>query len=141
MPYMAVGKTIYKKKSDGSRGAKVGTTKGSIKKYMSALHANVKHKKKKYTRKVDNKMRKFGEIDYEKKEIRINPKKGDLINTILHEENHRKDPKLSEKKIIKKTEKQEKNLGISNAIKLLKRYKPDKKKTKKSITKRLLGRK
>jgi len=39
MPYMAVGNTVYKKTTDGSRGDKVGTTKGSIKKYMAALYA------------------------------------------------------------------------------------------------------
>lgn len=36
MPYEIRGKTIYKKS-----GEKVGTTKGSVKKYMAALHANV----------------------------------------------------------------------------------------------------
>jgi hypothetical protein len=38
MPYMHVGNTVYKKNADGSRGAKVGTTKGSVKKYLAALH-------------------------------------------------------------------------------------------------------
>lgn len=36
MPYEARGKCVYKK--DG--GAKVGCTKGSVKKYLAALHAN-----------------------------------------------------------------------------------------------------
>ena len=36
MPYTVRGKCIYKK--DG--GAKVGCTKGSVKKYLAALHAN-----------------------------------------------------------------------------------------------------
>lgn len=36
MPYEVRGKCIYKK--DG--GAKVGCTKGSVKKYLAALHAN-----------------------------------------------------------------------------------------------------
>jgi hypothetical protein len=36
MPYEVKGKCIYKK--DG--GAKVGCTKGSVKKYLAALHAN-----------------------------------------------------------------------------------------------------
>jgi len=40
MPYMAVGKTVYKKNPDGSRGAKVGTTKGSVKKYLAALYVH-----------------------------------------------------------------------------------------------------
>ena len=36
MPYEARGKCVYKK--DG--GAKVGCTKGSVDKYLAALHAN-----------------------------------------------------------------------------------------------------
>ena len=47
MPYMHIGQTVYKKNSDGTRGAKVGTTKGSVSKYMAALHANVDKGKKK----------------------------------------------------------------------------------------------
>lgn len=42
MPYKAKGKCIYKK----TTGQKVGCTKGSVKKYMAALHANVKESKK-----------------------------------------------------------------------------------------------
>ena len=37
MPYKIKGKCIYKKDT----GKKVGCTKGSVKKYMRALHANV----------------------------------------------------------------------------------------------------
>jgi hypothetical protein len=36
MPYETKGKCVYKKGTD----EKVGCTKGSIKKYMAALHAN-----------------------------------------------------------------------------------------------------
>tara|TARA_Y100000593_G_scaffold61271_1_gene113487 strand:+ start:1955 stop:2143 length:189 start_codon:yes stop_codon:yes gene_type:complete len=38
MPYITSGKCVYKKKSDGSRGKKVGCTKGSVKDYLAALH-------------------------------------------------------------------------------------------------------
>jgi GNAT superfamily N-acetyltransferase len=38
MPYVARGKCVYKRDT----GAKVGCTKGSVKKYLAALHANVK---------------------------------------------------------------------------------------------------
>ena len=48
MPYSIdkKNKCVYKKKSDGTRGAKVGCTKGSIQKYVAALHANVDEQKK-----------------------------------------------------------------------------------------------
>jgi len=47
MPYMAVGKTVFKKNADGSRGAKVGTTKGDVNKYLAALYVHEKGKGKK----------------------------------------------------------------------------------------------
>ena len=40
MPYITSGKCVYKKNPDGSKGKKVGCTKGSVKKYLAALHAN-----------------------------------------------------------------------------------------------------
>jgi hypothetical protein len=48
-PYIAINKTVYKKNPDGSRGAKVGTTTGSVKDYLAALymHADRGRKKKK----------------------------------------------------------------------------------------------
>jgi hypothetical protein len=46
MPYTARGKTVYKKDT----GEKVGTTKGSVKKYLAALYANAEDGKKKKKR-------------------------------------------------------------------------------------------
>lgn len=48
MPYSIdkSSKCVYKKNSDGIRGKKVGCTKGSIQKYVAALHANVDEQKK-----------------------------------------------------------------------------------------------
>lgn len=43
MPYKAKGKCVYKKDT----GKKVGCTKGPVKKYLAALHANVKTETKK----------------------------------------------------------------------------------------------
>jgi hypothetical protein len=64
----------------------------------------------KYKRIVDNRLDCYGEIDDKKKVIRINKKKnkkmgdrGELINTILHEECHRLHPKMKEKAIQKLT--------------------------------------
>jgi hypothetical protein len=39
MPYVAKGKTVYKKTTTGLK--KVGTTKKSVKKYLRALYANI----------------------------------------------------------------------------------------------------
>ena len=48
MPYTIKGKCIYKKDT----GKKVGCTKGSVKKYMAALHSNIK----------ESMMKKFNDI-------------------------------------------------------------------------------
>ena len=40
MPYTTSGKCVYKKKKDGSKGKKVGCTKGSVKKYLGALYVH-----------------------------------------------------------------------------------------------------
>lgn len=78
---------------------------------------------KTYTRKVDKKMKNYGDIDDKKKVIRINPRHGDLLNTILHEEAHKKHPKMLEKNITKLTKREEKKLTIPKAINLLKKFK------------------
>lgn len=77
-----------------------------------------------YKRKIDRKMRQYGEIDYENKSIRINPsyKRGELLNTIIHEELHRQHIDWTEKRIKKESSKREKSLTIAEAQKLLKKY-------------------
>jgi len=78
--------------------------------------------KKGYARKVDRKMRDYGEIDYDKKVIRVNPKKGDLINTILHEELHKQHPGWNEKKVKKEAAKKEKSMSLKTIAKKLLKY-------------------
>jgi len=75
-----------------------------------------------FKRKVDKKMRSYGDIDLEKKTIRINPKKGELLNTIVHEELHRKYPNKSERWVKKRSKKEEKSLSLGDAVKLIKKY-------------------
>ena len=75
-----------------------------------------------YTRKIDRKMRNSGEIDYDKKKIRVNPKRGDLLNTLIHEELHRKYPDKPAKWIKNKALEREKSMSAREAIELLKPY-------------------
>lgn len=66
---------------------------------------------KKFKRKVDNKMHSYGETDYSKKIVRINKsktknkKKGDILDTIVHEKMHIKHPKMHERTVQKTTKK------------------------------------
>ena len=67
-------------------------------------------------------MRAFGEIDFDNKSIRINPKKGEMLNTMVHEEVHRKYPDASERWVKKRTTKEEKALSLGQAMTLIKKY-------------------
>ena len=75
-----------------------------------------------YSRKVDKKMRDYGETDYSRGLIRINPRKGETINTIIHEELHRKYPDKGERWVKKRAKREETRTGIRGAIRLLERY-------------------
>lgn len=91
----------------------------------SQLEADLRRKKFKVTRKVSRTMRSFGDFEEKKKGvvIRVNPGKGGLIDTILHEELHRKFPKMGDKDIRKRAKAQEKKLSIPGAIRLLSKFK------------------
>lgn len=75
-----------------------------------------------WKRKIDRRMKSYGDTDEDEKVIRINPQRGELLNTIIHEELHRRFPKMTEKEIDKKAKKIEQRLTIKRAIKLLKKY-------------------
>lgn len=78
---------------------------------------------KKYTYKVDRKMKDYGEIDEKKRKIRINPKKREVVNSAIHEDLHKKHPNKTEEEIKKKAKKKESNMSISQIIKTLGKYK------------------
>ena len=112
MPYIIKkrkGPRPYKiiRKNDGKvvgSSTSMAKAKASIGHRMSN-EPNKKHKDG-YERKVDNKMKWQGEIDLDKKVIRINKKKAkkksSVAGTIYHEEYHRKHPKAHEKTVYKK---------------------------------------
>lgn len=81
---------------------------------------------KKYKRVVDNKMPWQGEIDEDKKIIKVNKKKSkeksSIIDTIVHEELHRKYPKMSEKEIKEMTKEKCKNMSEEEKAKYYKLY-------------------
>ncbi len=81
-----------------------------------------------YKRKVDRSMHDYGETDYENKVIRVNPRKGNLLNTIIHEELHRVHPDWEERKIRKVSKKNETSLTMAEAAKLIGRFRKKRKK-------------
>jgi len=152
MPCIRVKGGYKIRRSSGGTYPKVYDSLGACQTRVRQMHRHkgtskkVKKKMKKaeFTRKVDTKMRNYGEIDYQKKQIRVNPKKRDLLNTIVHEEEHRKHPKKTEKQTKKRTAKVESKLTIKKAIKLLSKYdkktkKGKGKKRKRKETKRRKG--
>jgi hypothetical protein len=79
-------------------------------------------KRKRYAYKEDKHMHAFGEIDYEKRIIRINPTKGDLVNTILHEEMHRKHPDMPHRTLKKKVKVKIARMDVKAQMKVLKKF-------------------
>ena len=91
-----------------------------------------KKKKKKYKRRVDNKMRDYGEIDYHTGAIRINKKaskkwgkkhkKAGVLDTIVHEEIHARHQKMGERAVVKRTKKKVKKMSKRQKVKHYSRY-------------------
>lgn len=69
--------------------------------------------------KEDKKHGYFGTTDYRKRTITLNPKRGDLVDTIIHENLHKAHPDWEEKKVINEAKKREKNLSIRQVRDLL----------------------
>lgn len=81
-----------------------------------------------YRRIVDNKMRYYGDTDLDKHIIRVNKSKkkngrGDIIDTIVHEEMHAKHPKMYERTVRRKTASHVKKLTTVQKHRLYNRYK------------------
>jgi hypothetical protein len=76
-----------------------------------------------YRRLIDNNMKSSGDIDYDTKKIRVNKKrskgeKGGILDTIVHEETHRLNPKMSESNVKRKTTKKLGTMGGKRKRKL-----------------------
>ncbi len=94
-----------------------------------------------YKRVVDNHMRFFGDIDYEKRKIRLNKSKkknkkpGEILNTIVHEEMHRRHPSMHEKTIKKETKRQLAKMSKRQKEKYYSKYNKKPVRTAKSVSK------
>lgn len=95
--------------------------------------------KKKWTYKIDNKMRgAYGETDLDKKVIRVNAKKhkkksthgiakqdNTIINTMVHEDLHRKHPRMSERMVRKLARQKVATMGVVQKQRLRNKFKHD----------------
>lgn len=79
-------------------------------------------KAKRWKHVIDTKMKDAGETDYEKKKIKVNPRKRELLNTIIHEELHKDHREMKEAQIRKKTKTKEAKLTPRKAIRLLEKF-------------------
>jgi hypothetical protein len=87
----------------------VGTSKTLKNAYGSIAHRTDAEEKKvsNFKFKKDNKMHKYGEVNYDKREVRINKSKsknklpGEILDSIVHEKTHILHPKMKEKNVIK----------------------------------------
>ena len=91
-------------------------------------------RRRQWRRRLKKRIRSAGDIDYKEKEIQINPNKGNVVNSILHEEVHKQYPNLTEKATRKKARAKEKKLTTPKARKLVKKYTTKHEVTKKIVT-------
>ena len=82
---------------------------------------------KHYQRKVDNRMKQSGDIDFDTRQIRVNKTRsrgevGGILDTIVHEETHRKHPQMREKAVKQKTTAHIKTMTPHAKQKAYKRY-------------------
>jgi len=82
---------------------------------------------KAYKRMINNKMHSYGDIDWNKREIRINKNKsrktkGGIVDTIQHEEIHRIHPKMGERAVKRKTSKDIKHMSSKQKSHLFSMY-------------------
>lgn len=123
MPFTSIGNGKYKSPSGRTFTAK------QVKMYYATngftKNKGAFHKK---LRKVDNKMKSMGDFDENTGKIRINKKmakkagKGEVLDTIVHEEYHKKHPKATEKKTYKVTKQIVKRLSPKAKKKLYSKY-------------------
>jgi hypothetical protein len=86
----------------------VGTSKTLKNAYGSIAHRTNAEEKKvsNFKFKKDNKMHGYGEVNYDKREVRINKSKhknppGEILDSIVHEKTHILHPKMHEKNVRK----------------------------------------
>ena len=61
---------------------------------MIGIGGKVEGKQDDYNIKIDTKLPVYGQTRYESEELVINPKKGDVVNTIIHEKLHANYPDM-----------------------------------------------
>lgn len=67
----------------------------------------------------DTKLGNYGETNYEQKVIIINPRMGDVVNTVIHEKLHAQFPDMPHEDIYKKSYEIESNMSVRNMADLL----------------------
>lgn len=74
---------------------------------------------KDYDMQEDTRIRDYGDTNYEDKVIRINPARGDVVNTVIHEKLHSQYPDMPHEEIYRKAYEIESNMGIKEMGDLL----------------------
>lgn len=62
--------------------------------YCGSIMHQVEGKQEEYNIKIDTKIKPYGQTNFRDEEIKINPKKGDVVNTIIHEKLHANYPDM-----------------------------------------------
>ena len=115
----AVVDKIKKIMHEGVRGRKVSQRQAVAVALSMQRRGRKKKAIKNYKTVVDRKLPYYGEADFEKKLLKVNPKKGEVVNTVIHEKLHMAHPKMSEKAVRRKAEIMEKKTSLAKQAKML----------------------
>ena len=116
-----MGAKIKKIMKEGVRGRKVSQRQAVAVALSMQRKGQLKKKAiKNYKTMVDRKLPHYGESDLEKKVLKVNPKKGEVVNTLIHEKLHMAHPKMGEKKVRKMSEKMERKMSLTKQAEMMK---------------------
>ena len=82
------------------------------------MHA-IEGKDHEYHVEIDEQMRNFGETHYHDETIKINPTRGDVVNTVIHERLHADSPEMSEDEVRRKSHEIEGEMSLSEMAGIL----------------------
>jgi len=87
--------------------------------YCGAIMHAVEGKSHEYHIEIDEQMRNFGETHYGPEVIKINPTRGDVVNTVIHERLHADSPEMSEDEVRRKSHEIEGEMSLSEMAGIL----------------------
>ena len=95
--------------------------KNSDKKNPNAYCGSIMHaiEGKDFKMEEDTKLGNYGQTDYENQKISINPRAGDVVNTIIHEKLHADNPDMPHEEVYRKAYEMESEMSVRDMADML----------------------